>query len=150
MFSPSLLPHSSSIACSHYRLWYFRVAYIVQIYLFINRPDLARAQFEASKRWAEDDLLLQLIESSIGLATGRDGYSDPLSFYTEQAANPTFTSSRLFTARGVARLLRGDVNDARSDFDEALAQNSADAETLGAAAVAAGLAKTSDAEELWT
>jgi coatomer protein complex subunit epsilon len=127
------------------------VAYIVQIYLSMNRPDLAKAQFEASKRWAEDDLLLQLIESSIGLFTGRDSYSDPLSFYTEQVANPTFTSARLFTARGVTRLLRGDAADARSDFEEALSQQgtSPDPDTLGAMAVAAELSKTADAEELW-
>jgi coatomer protein complex subunit epsilon len=132
------------------------VAYIVQIYLSINRPDLAKAQFEASKRWAEDDLLLQLIESSIGLSTGRDAYSDPLSFYTEQVANPSFTSARLFTARGVTRLLRGDVADARSDFDEALGQLTAsgnpagvEAETAAASAVAASLAKAADADDLW-
>jgi coatomer protein complex subunit epsilon len=127
------------------------VAYIVQIFLSINRPDLAKAQFEASKRWAEDDLLLQLIEAHIGLATGRDSYSDALSFYTEQAANPSFTSPRLFTARGVVRMLRGDVADARSDFEEALSQQGAnpDQETMAASAVAADLAKAPDVEEVW-
>jgi coatomer protein complex subunit epsilon len=129
----------------------YRVAYIAQIYLSINRPDLAKAQFESSKRWAEDDLLLQLIEAHIGLASGRDSYSDPLSFYTEQAANPSFTSPQLFTARGVVRMLRGDVADARSDFEEATSQLGGlpDAETAVAAAVAADLAKAPNADEIW-
>ncbi len=60
----------------------------MQIYLSIHRPDLAKKEFERSKRWAEDDLLLQLIESTISLVTGKDSYSDPLSFYTEQLGNP--------------------------------------------------------------
>jgi coatomer protein complex subunit epsilon len=45
------------------------VAVIVQIYLSINRPDRAKKEFERAKNWAEDDILLQLIESSVGLVT---------------------------------------------------------------------------------
>ncbi len=129
------------------------VAYAVQVYLSINRPDLARKEFERAKRWAEDDLLLQLIEASIGLATGRDSYSDAHEFYTEQVANPSLTSSHLLTARGVARLLRGEVPAAKSDLEEAQTQlgGKPDAETLAAQVVAAGLgvAKTTDADLLF-
>lgn len=130
------------------------VAYIIQIYLSISRPDLAKAQFEQAKRWAEDDLLLQFIESSIGLATGRDGYTDAQAFYTEQLANPSLSSSRMLTARGVARLLRGDIEDAKSDLEEALQQQggNGDAETVAAFAVASGLgaSKKTDSDEWWT
>ncbi|KAI0766619.1 coatomer epsilon subunit-domain-containing protein [Trametes elegans] len=130
------------------------VAYTVQIYLSIHRPDLARKEFERAKRWAEDDLLLQAIEAAIGLATGRDAYADAHAFYTEQLANPSLTSPRLLTARGVARLLRGELGAAKSDLEEAQAQMGGrpDAETLGAQTVAAGLgtAKTADAEQLYS
>ena len=129
------------------------VAYAVQVYLSISRPDLARKEFERAKRWAEDDLLLQLIEATIGLATGKDGYADAHSFYTEQLANPSLTSPHLLTARGVARLLRGEVSAAKSDLEESVSQRGgkADAETLAAQMVAAGLgaAKTADADELF-
>ena len=74
-------------------------------------------------------------------------------FYTEQLANPSLTSPRLLTARGVARLLRGELGAARSDLEEAQTQmgGKPDAETLGAQAVAAGLggAKPADAEQLY-
>lgn len=130
------------------------VAVIIQIYLSIHRPDLARKEFERAKRWAEDDLLLQLIEASIGLVTGKDGYADSNSFYTEQLANPSLSSPHLLTARGVTRLLRGEITEAKSDFEEAVAQQGGkeDAETLAANVVAAGLgsaAKKGDAEALW-
>ena len=130
----------------------FSVAVAVQIYLSIHRPDLARKEFERAKQWAEDDLLLQLIESSIGLVTGKDNYLDAHSFYTEQIANPSVSSPHLLTARGVTRLLRGEVQEAKSDLEEAVTQRGGqdDAETLAARVVAAGLGpKRGDAEELW-
>ncbi|KAF9006154.1 coatomer complex protein [Cyathus striatus] len=127
------------------------VAVIVQIYLSINRPDLAKKQFERSKRWAEDDLLLQLIESNIGLVTGKDGYSNSSSFYTEQLANPSLSSPHILTARGITRLLRNEIQEAKSDLEESLEQQKGDAETLAAYVVAAGLGamKKVEAEELW-
>lgn len=123
----------------------------MQIFVSINRPDLAKKQFERSKRWAEDDLLLQLIESTIGLATGRDTYSGPSSFYTEQLANPSLSSPHILTSRGVTRILRNEFQEAKSDLEESLEQQKDDAETMAAHAVAGGLGalKKSEAEELW-
>lgn len=131
---------------------FHRVALLVQIYLSINRPDLAKKQFERSKRWAEDDLLLQLIESNIGLVTGKDGYANTASFYSEQLGNPSLTSPHLLTARGVTRILRNEVQDARSDLEESLEKQPGDSETLAALAVAGGLGamKRTETEELWT
>ncbi|OJT01855.1 Coatomer subunit epsilon [Trametes pubescens] len=132
------------------------VAYTVQVYLSIARPDLARKEFERAKRWAEDDLLLQQIEAALGLATGRDAYADAAAFYAEQLANPSLSSPRLLTARGAARLLRGELAAAKSDLEEAQAQmgGKPDAETLAAQVVAAGLgpgaAKPVEAEALFS
>ncbi|KIY53365.1 hypothetical protein FISHEDRAFT_68971 [Fistulina hepatica ATCC 64428] len=126
------------------------VAVVVQIFLSINRPDLARKEFERSKQWAEDDLLLQLIESSIDLVTGRDDYSNPQSFYTEQLGNPSLSSPHILTSRGVVRILQGEIPAARSDLEEALQEQAGDAETLAACVVAAGLGlKRTEADELW-
>ncbi|KAJ7623212.1 coatomer epsilon subunit-domain-containing protein [Roridomyces roridus] len=128
------------------------VAVIVQIYLSINRVDRARKEFERAKQWAEDDLLLQLIESSIGLVATRDGYSNSNSFYTEQLGNPSLSSPHILTARGVTRILRNEVPEAKSDLEESLEQQKGDAETLAASVVAAGIdSKNKDeAEQLWT
>ncbi|KAG6919503.1 hypothetical protein DXG01_005093 [Tephrocybe rancida] len=128
------------------------VSVIVQIYLSINRPDLAKKQFERSKRWAEDDLLLQLIESTIGLATGKDSYSNTSSFYTEQLGNPSLSSPHLLTARGVTRILRNEIQEAKSDLDESLEQQKGNAEATAALVVAGGLGamKKPETEALWT
>jgi coatomer protein complex subunit epsilon len=127
------------------------VALLVQIYLSINRPDLAKKQFDRSKKWAEDDLLLQLIESSIGLITGKDNYSNPSSFYTEQLGNPSLTSPHILTARGITRILRNEIQEAKSDLEESLEQQKNDAETLAALCVAASLGamKKQEADDLW-
>lgn len=123
----------------------------MQIYLSINRPDLAKKQFERSKRWAEDDILLQLIESNIGLVTGKDGYANTSSFYTEQLGNPSLTSPHILTARGVTRILRNEIQEAKSDLEESLEQQKGDGETLAALVVAGGLGATkkTETDELW-
>jgi len=123
----------------------------VYIYLSINRADLARKEFDRAKVWADDDLLLQMIETSIGLVTGKDSYSNPQSFYNEQIGNPTLNSPRLLTARAVTRLLRGEINEAKSDLEEVKSQGGEDGESAAAYVVAAGLSgKTNESEELWS
>ncbi|KIM44734.1 hypothetical protein M413DRAFT_442689 [Hebeloma cylindrosporum] len=127
------------------------VALIVQIYLSINRPDLAKKQFDRSKRWAEDDLLLQLIESTIGLVTGKDNYANTNSFYTEQLGNPSLSSPHLLTARGITRILRGEIQEAKSDLEESLVQQKGESEAEAAYVVAVGLgaSKKPESEDLW-
>jgi coatomer protein complex subunit epsilon len=112
---------------------------------------LAKRQFERAKRWAEDGILLQLIESTIGLATGRDAYSNSSAFYTEQLANPSLSSPHILTARGVTRILRNEFQEAKSDLEESLEQQKNDPEAMAAYAIAGGLGtvKKSEAEELW-
>ncbi|KLO08745.1 hypothetical protein SCHPADRAFT_834954 [Schizopora paradoxa] len=125
-------------------------ALIVQIYLSIDRPDLAKKEYERALKWAEDDLLLQSIEASIGLVTGADGYSNSFSYYSEQLGNPSLSSPHLLTSRAVTRLLRGEVAEAKSDLEEALHAGE-DEETLMASVVAAGLqpTKKGEADELF-
>lgn len=126
------------------------VSLIVQIYLSIDRPDLAKKEYESALKWAEDDLLLQSIEASIGLVTGFDAYQNASSFYSEQLGNPSLSSSHLLTARSVTRLLRGEVTEAKSDLEEVL-RDSEDEEALSVSVVAAGLgqAKKGEADELY-
>ncbi|KZT07157.1 uncharacterized protein LAESUDRAFT_736470 [Laetiporus sulphureus 93-53] len=75
---------------------------VTVLYLSINRPDLARKEFDQAKRWSEDDLLLQVIESFISLVTGKDSYSDCNSFYTEQLGSTSLSSAYLLTLHGVS------------------------------------------------
>ena len=143
--------------CIHFRNFrknidhFDSVSVIVYIYLSIHRPDLARKEFDRSKKWAEDDLLLGFIESSISLVTGKDAYSSAHSYYTEQIGNPSLSSPQLLTARGITRLLRNEISDARSDLEEAQSQQGRNAENAAAFVVASGLGvmKKGETEELW-
>ena len=55
-------------------------------------------EYENLKKWAEDDLLFQLIESTINLVTGKEAYSDSNRFYIEQLANSSLPSMKLPTS----------------------------------------------------
>ncbi|KAI0792164.1 coatomer epsilon subunit-domain-containing protein [Abortiporus biennis] len=129
------------------------VAVTTQIYLSISRPDLASKQLKLSKKWASDETLIQLIESSINLYTGKDSYSDPNSFYNEQLANPSLASPpHLLVARGVSRLLKGEINGAKSDLEESVNNakvrgTEVDEETLVNLIVVTGLGKGKGSEE---
>ncbi|KAI0091666.1 coatomer epsilon subunit-domain-containing protein [Irpex rosettiformis] len=129
------------------KAWLEATAVTVQLYLSIHRADLARAELTRAKKWSEDDLLLQHIEATISLATGADAYADCNSFYTEQLANPSLSSPHLFVARGVTRILMGEVEAAKSDFEE-VKEGERGAETLGALVVADELAPTKGSEEV--
>ena len=83
------------------------VALIVRIFLSINREDLAKEECEGTKKQAEEGL--QLIESTINLVSGKEAHSDSNWFYIEQLANPSLSSTRVLTAQGATRLLRGEV-----------------------------------------
>lgn len=96
----------------------------------MNRLDLAQKEYDKAKAWAEDDLLLQLIEATLGLASGANKYANPHSFWNEQAHNPSLTSSHLVAANGVTHLLRGELPEAHANFIEALKLNPANPDAL--------------------
>jgi len=128
------------------------VALIVQIYLSINRVDLAKKEFDRARKWAEDDLLLQQIEASIGLLTGKDSYANPHSFYVEQLHNPSLSSAHLLASRGVTHLLRGEIPEAQSDFAAAAKEGGSVAgDALAGSVVAADLGgPKANVDALWS
>lgn len=141
---------------------YSSVLILTQIYLSISRPDQAIKLFTAATKWAEDDTLLQLIESTISLYSPSPSlqktntsftYKNAESFFTEQLANPSLSSPHILKSRGVARILGGDFKGAKSDLEEALEQQGEgkeDPETKAAYVVATALSgEQHKSEELW-
>jgi len=116
-------------------------ALTVQIYLSINRPDLAKKEYEAAKRLADDSLIIQLIEASIGIVVGGSQLRTAYHIYAEQAAAPgSSTNPAVNAAKGATQLLRGNISEAHGDFSEALKIDPHHADALVGAAVAADLA----------
>jgi coatomer subunit epsilon len=112
--------------------------------------DLAKKEFDRARKWAEDDLLLQQIEASIGLLTGKDSYSNPHSYYVEQLHNPSLSSAHLLLSRGVTHLLRGELPEAQSDFAEAQKEErGVTADALAGSVVASELGSKAKVDALW-
>jgi coatomer subunit epsilon len=94
-------------------------------------------------------MLLQLIEASIDLFKGTNNYSNPYSFYTEQSHNPSLTSARLVAARGITRLLRGELKEAGTDFNEALKLDPNEVDALAANVALTWITGRADVEEAY-
>ncbi|KAF8308786.1 coatomer epsilon subunit-domain-containing protein [Cantharellus anzutake] len=124
----------------------------IQIYLSMNRIDLARKEYLYAKSHDADSLLLQIIEASIGLASGG---TPPLTLnaayhiYDEQAAAPGSSSNaNILAAKGIAYLLRGHYAEAGSMFNESLLIDAKNSDALAGLAVTKGLStKQKDADE---
>ncbi|KAG8906186.1 hypothetical protein FRB99_007402 [Tulasnella sp. 403] len=125
------------------------VALIVHIYLSIARPDLAKKEYEAAKKWADDTLLIQMIEGTIGLAVGSRTLQTASYIYAEQASAPgSSTNPHILTAKAVSHILLGAYSDAENALNEALAIDGRFAEALAAQVTLAELKgnRTSDVE----
>ena len=59
-----------------------------------KQPDFTKEEHEKLKKWAEENLLLQLVESTINPVTGKEGPSNSNSSYTDQLANPSLSSTQ--------------------------------------------------------
>jgi coatomer protein complex subunit epsilon len=112
----------------------------VHIYLSINRPDLAKKEYDAAKRFADDSLLIQLVEASIGVTVGGSALNSAYHIYDEQASAPGASSNpSVIASRGVAHLLRAHHSEAEGDFSEALKTDETHADALVGSLVVADL-----------
>lgn len=138
-------------------------AILSQIYMSLSRPSVAQKILTSALKASPDSLVLQEAEAVLSLVTaaqslGGEPYSPAISFYTEQLANPSVSSAALLVGRGVARIMRGELSNARSDLEEAesiltRAQSKPGmGEVLAAMTVAAGLGsgKRGEVDELWS
>ncbi|KAG9018216.1 hypothetical protein FRB90_011851 [Tulasnella sp. 427] len=125
------------------------VALIVHIYLSIARPDLAKKEYEAAKKWADDSLLIQMVEASIGLTVGSRTLQTAQYIYAEQVQAPgSSTNPAIITAKGISHLLLGAYSEAESAFNEALSIEPNYAEALAAKVTLAELkGKKGEADE---
>ncbi|KAG0298443.1 hypothetical protein BGZ96_012165 [Linnemannia gamsii] len=109
-----LLPHNNHLES---------VAVVVQIYLQMNRVDLARKEVEACKSWAEDAMLAQLMEAWVGLRTGGgDKYQNAYYIYEEIATSSTSPTVKALIGEAVCNIQMGHYPEAESILQEALSR----------------------------
>lgn len=106
------------------------IAMAVQIYLQLDRVDLARKEVKLFKAWADDATLAQLIESLVDVYTGgEEKYQEAFYIFEEIATNNAATS-KLLTGKAVARMHVRKFDEAEAALLEALNKNPNDPDTL--------------------
>ncbi|KAF7725202.1 hypothetical protein EC973_000368 [Apophysomyces ossiformis] len=105
-------------------------ALAVQIYLQMDRLDLARNEVNQAKSWAEDALLLQMMEGWVGLRVGGDKYQEAFYIYEEFGQSNTAQTMKVLNGQAAANLALGRYPEAESLLLEALTKNSDDPDTL--------------------
>ncbi|KAF9934176.1 hypothetical protein FBU30_003200 [Linnemannia zychae] len=110
-----LLPHGNHLES---------VAVVVQIYLQMNRLDLAKKEVEACKSWAEDAMLAQLMEAWVGLRTGGgDKYQNAYYIYEEIATSSTSPTVKALIGEAVCNIQMGRLPEAEGILQEALSRD---------------------------
>ncbi|KAJ4422679.1 hypothetical protein N0V82_002683 [Gnomoniopsis sp. IMI 355080] len=95
------------------------VALIVQIHLQQNRNDLAVKEVTAAKRWAQDNIIVNLAESWVGLRLGGGKYQDAFYVFEELAQAPSTSSVQTLVAQAVSELHLGRTEEAQAALEQA-------------------------------
>ncbi|KDN37991.1 hypothetical protein K437DRAFT_251559 [Tilletiaria anomala UBC 951] len=99
------------------------VALGIHILLSINRVDLAQKEFTAARSWADDSLLIQLIEAWIGLVQGGRSSQQAYYVYDELAQNPAQAGKpstvNVLTGKAAAQMVLGQWKAAAATLEHA-------------------------------
>ncbi|KAG0321617.1 hypothetical protein BGZ99_003791 [Dissophora globulifera] len=117
-----LLPHNNHLES---------VAVVVQIYLQMNRLDLAKKEVEACKTWAEDAMLAQLMEAWVGLRDGGgDRYQSAYYIYEEIATSSTSPTVKSLVGEAVCNIQMGQYPEAEGILQEALSKEPSNTDAI--------------------
>lgn len=91
----------------------------MQIYLLMDRLDLARNEVASTKSWAEDALLLQMMEAWVDLRVGGEKYQEAFYIYEEFGQSNTAQTVKVLNGQAAANLALGRYPEAESLLLEA-------------------------------
>ncbi|KAL7008579.1 hypothetical protein EMMF5_001841 [Cystobasidiomycetes sp. EMM_F5] len=110
------------------------VALLIQIYLSLDRLDLAKSTYATAKTWAEDSLIIQLCEAWIGLKQGGQdeapGYQAAFYCYDEISGMPSANSPVVLNGKAVTQAALHRWPEAEAPLAEAANINANDSTTL--------------------
>lgn len=119
------------------------VALRIHILLSINRTDLAQQLFTEARSWAEDSLLIQLVEAWIGLARGGRAAQQAYYVYDEMATAPTAATSEpsdqatVLAAKAASQMALSQWGEAEATLNQAKILDPSNANVLANVAILA-------------
>ncbi|POS83281.1 hypothetical protein EPUL_005290, partial [Erysiphe pulchra] len=99
------------------------VAIIVQIHLQQNRTDLALKEVSAAKKWAQDNLLVNLADSWVGLRIGGEKYQQAFYVFEELAQSPSTSSSQSLVSQAISEIHLGRLDEAEAALQQVLTKD---------------------------
>ncbi|CAO3612745.1 unnamed protein product [Mucor hiemalis] len=105
-------------------------ALAVQIYLQMDRLDLARNEVATVKSWAEDALLLQMMDAWVDLRVGGEKYQEAFYIYEEFGQSNTAQTVKVLNGQAAANLALGRYPEAESLLLEAQNKDNDNPDTL--------------------
>ncbi|KAL9026035.1 MAG: hypothetical protein Q9196_005242, partial [Gyalolechia fulgens] len=113
------------------------ITLIIQIHLQQNRTDLALKEVSAAKKWAQDNLLVNIAESWIGMRVGGESYQSAFYVFEEMAQTPSSSSSKSLISQAISELHLGRFPEAEAALNQALQNDPKDTAALANAIVLA-------------
>ncbi|KAG7009788.1 coatomer subunit epsilon [Physcia stellaris] len=106
------------------------IALIVQIHLQQNRTDLALKEVTAARKWAQDNLLVNIAESWLGLRLGGDKYQQAFYVFDEMAQTPSTSTAKSLIGQAVAEMHLGRFPEAEAALQQALEKEPENADAI--------------------
>ncbi|KAJ2872612.1 hypothetical protein FB639_004325, partial [Coemansia asiatica] len=115
------------------------IALSVVVLLQINRVDMAQKLVARTRGWAEDSPIAQLAEAWTNLYVGGSKYTEASYIFEELAQGSSVTTVSLLNSLAVVKMHLGQLPEAESFLEEALAKESNNPDTLANLVVCANL-----------
>ncbi|KAL8786134.1 MAG: hypothetical protein Q9195_008338 [Heterodermia aff. obscurata] len=106
------------------------IALIVQIHLQQNRTDLALKEVTAARKWAQDNLLVNIAESWVGLRVGGDKYQQAFYVFEEMAQTPSTSAAKSLIGQAVAEIHLGRLPEAEAALQQAIEKEPENVEAI--------------------
>ncbi|KAL9610971.1 MAG: hypothetical protein Q9167_004348 [Letrouitia subvulpina] len=106
-----------------------------QIHLSQNRTDLALKEVSAARKWAQDNLLVNIAEAWVGMRVGGESYQSAFYVFEELAQTPSTTAPKSLISQSIAELHLGRLPEAEAALNQALEKEPRDIEAVANAVV---------------
>ncbi|KAL9033874.1 MAG: hypothetical protein Q9214_007303, partial [Letrouitia sp. 1 TL-2023] len=105
------------------------------MHLSQNRTDLALKEVSAARKWAQDNLLVNIAEAWVGMRVGGESYQSAFYVFEELAQTPSTTAPKSLISQSIAELHLGRLPEAEAALNQALEKEPTDIDAVANAVV---------------